>query len=99
MVGNVYGKTKRDRILVGVLLGLLAVALTGSLWAWVGDAGCEACRAARDLIRAPWLLLRGLATRNVELVSMGRGEVAGLVPGIMAGLRNRGVRVARQPSS
>jgi GT2 family glycosyltransferase len=67
-------------------------------WLRRGD-GFIACRAARDVIRAPWLLLRGLATRNFELVSMGRGEVAGLVPGIMAGLRNRGVRVARQPSS
>jgi len=51
-------------------------------------------RAARDLIRAPWLLLRGLVTRNSELISMGRGEVAGLLPGIVAGLRNRGVRAA-----
>jgi Glycosyl transferase family 2 len=52
-------------------------------------------RAARDLLRAPWLLLRGLVTRNSELVSMGRGEVMGLLPGILAGLRNRGVRPAR----
>jgi GT2 family glycosyltransferase len=49
-------------------------------------------RVARDLLRAPWLLLRGLATRNPELVAMGRGEVAGLLPGILAGLRNPGVR-------
>ena len=49
-------------------------------------------RAARDLLRAPWLLLRGLVTRNSELVSMGRGEVLGLIPGIVAGLRNPGVR-------
>lgn len=46
-------------------------------------------RAARDLARAPWLLLRGLATRNPDLVAMGRGEVTGLLPGIFAGLRNR----------
>ena len=51
-----------------------------------------ACRAARDLVRAPWLLLRGVVTRNPELVSMGRGEVTGLLPGILAGLRNPGVR-------
>jgi GT2 family glycosyltransferase len=51
-----------------------------------------ACRATRDLLRAPWLLLRGLVTRNSELVSMGRGEVLGLLPGIVAGLRNPGVR-------
>lgn len=50
-----------------------------------------ACRAARDLVRAPWLLLRGFATRNRELVAMGRGEVRGLLPGILAGLHNPGV--------
>jgi GT2 family glycosyltransferase len=49
-------------------------------------------RAARDLLRAPWLLLRGVATGNRELVSMGRGEITGLLPGIAAGLRNPGVR-------
>jgi GT2 family glycosyltransferase len=47
-------------------------------------------RALRDLVRAPWLFLRGLATRNGELVAMGRGEVTGLPRGILAGLRNRG---------
>ena len=55
-----------------------------------------ALRAVRDLIRAPWLLVRGLVTRNYELTSMGRGEIAGLLPGIVAGLRNPGVRVGRQ---
>jgi GT2 family glycosyltransferase len=50
-------------------------------------------RAARDLVRAPWLLVRGLVTRNSELISMGRGEIAGLLPGIVAGLRNPGVRL------
>jgi GT2 family glycosyltransferase len=53
-----------------------------------------ALRIARDLVRAPWLLLRGLVTHNEELISMGRGEVTGLLPGIIAGLRNRGVRAA-----
>lgn len=47
-------------------------------------------RAARDLIRGPWLLARGLASRNPKLVAMGRGEVAGILPGILAGIRNRG---------
>jgi GT2 family glycosyltransferase len=51
-----------------------------------------ALRAARDLLRAPWLLARGLVTRNHELISMGRGDIAGLLPGIVAGLRNPGVR-------
>jgi GT2 family glycosyltransferase len=50
-------------------------------------------RVARDLVRAPWLLMRGLVTRNSELISMGRGEIAGLLPGIAAGLRNPGVRL------
>ena len=48
-------------------------------------------RIVRDLLRAPWLLLRGFVTRNRELVWMGRGEVTGLLPGIWAGLRNPGV--------
>jgi GT2 family glycosyltransferase len=47
-------------------------------------------RALRDLLRAPWLLLRGLATANVELIAMGTGEVTGLPRGILAGLRNDG---------
>jgi GT2 family glycosyltransferase len=47
-------------------------------------------RAARDLVRAPWLLLRGLLTRNGRLIAMGRGEIQGLLPGIVAGLGNRG---------
>jgi hypothetical protein len=55
-------------------------------------------RAARDLARAPWLLVRGVSTRNAgpyggrsadsELAAMGAGEVRGLLPGILAGLRN-----------
>jgi hypothetical protein len=47
-------------------------------------------RVTRDLARAPWLLLRGLATRNQDLVAMGRGEIVGLLPGIVWGLRNKG---------
>jgi len=54
-----------------------------------------ALRAARDLLRVPWLLLRGLVTRNSELIAMGRGEMLGLLPGIAAGLRNHGVRPKR----
>lgn len=54
-----------------------------------------ALRAARDLVRAPWLLVRGIVTRNSALISMGRGEIAGLLPGIVAGLRNPGVRLQR----
>jgi hypothetical protein len=30
-----------------------------------------------------------LLTRNAELVAMGRGEIAGLFPGIVVGLRRR----------
>jgi GT2 family glycosyltransferase len=52
-------------------------------------------RALRDLARAPWLLLRGLATRNVGLIAMGRGEVTGLPCGIVAGLGNDGRWVPR----
>lgn len=63
-------------------------------WLRRGDSFI-ARRAARDLLRAPWLFLRGLVTRNSELVSMGRGELMGLLPGIVAGLRNPGVRPER----
>jgi GT2 family glycosyltransferase len=49
-------------------------------------------RVVRDVIRAPWLLGRGLLTMNRDLIAMGRGEVLGLVPGILAGVRNRGRR-------
>jgi GT2 family glycosyltransferase len=45
-----------------------------------------ALRATRDLLRGPWLVLRGLVTRNRALVRMGRVEVAGVGPGILAGL-------------
>ena len=63
---------------------------------WLRRGDCFiALRAARDLIRAPWLLVRGIVTRNSALISMGRGEVAGLLPGIVAGLRNPGVRLQR----
>ena len=47
-------------------------------------------RAIRDVVRAPWLLARGLVTRNQELIAMGRGEVEGLLAGILIGLANRG---------
>jgi GT2 family glycosyltransferase len=47
-------------------------------------------RALRDLLRAPWLLFRGLTTGNPELIAMGTGEVTGLPHGILAGLGNRG---------
>lgn len=44
-------------------------------------------RAARDLARGPWRLLRGFAERNPNLIAMGRGETSGMLPGIIAGLR------------
>jgi GT2 family glycosyltransferase len=46
-------------------------------------------RAVRDLVRAPWLLVRGAVTRNRDLVAMGWGDVTGLVPGLIAGMCNR----------
>jgi GT2 family glycosyltransferase len=48
-----------------------------------------ALRAARDLARGPWLLLRGAVTRNDELLAMGRGEVIGIPLGIVRGMRGR----------
>jgi GT2 family glycosyltransferase len=52
-------------------------------------------RAARDLVRAPWLLLRGAMTGNADLLAMGLGEVVGLPAGLVAGLRNEGGRTNR----
>ena len=46
-------------------------------------------RALRDLIRAPYLLARGLVTNNRDLIAMGAGEVLGLPVGIVAGMRGR----------
>jgi hypothetical protein len=50
-------------------------------------------RAARDIARCGWLALRGVFSRNQELRAMAYGEVTGLVPGLLAGLRNPGVAV------
>jgi GT2 family glycosyltransferase len=44
-------------------------------------------RALRDLVRGPWLVLRAEVTRNADLAAIGRAEVAGILPGIVAGLR------------
>lgn len=49
-----------------------------------------AFRAGRDLLRGPWLLLRALAGQNPDLRMLGRAELAGILPGIMAGLRMPG---------
>jgi GT2 family glycosyltransferase len=47
-------------------------------------------RTIRDLVRAPWLVLRGAATRNRDLLAMGVGAVTGLPAGLLAGLQNAG---------
>ncbi len=47
-------------------------------------------RAVRDLVRAPWLVVRAVVTNNRDLLAMGIGEVTGLLPGILAGLKNTG---------
>jgi GT2 family glycosyltransferase len=53
-------------------------------------------RAGRDLSRAPWLVLRGVVGRNRELRALAYGEMTGLLPGLLAGLRNPGdVRIER----
>jgi GT2 family glycosyltransferase len=48
-------------------------------------------RVVRDLARGPWLLLRGISTANRELLALAYGELTGLLPGLLAGLRNPGV--------
>ena len=55
-------------------------------------------RAVRDLVRAPWLVLRGAVTRNAELLAMGWGETTGLPAGVLAGLRNAGERTSVRPA-
>jgi GT2 family glycosyltransferase len=45
-------------------------------------------RAARDLLRAPWLLVRAFFTRNQGLARMGRAELMGILGGIQAGFRS-----------
>lgn len=45
-----YGKNRNDKILFGVVLGLVAVALGGSVWAWIGPSTCKACAGARELL-------------------------------------------------
>jgi hypothetical protein len=45
-----YGKNRNDKILFVVLLGLVAVALGGSLWAWLGGSTCGACSGTRELL-------------------------------------------------
>jgi GT2 family glycosyltransferase len=45
-------------------------------------------RAMRDLLRGPWLVLRAAATGNAELAMIGRAEVTGILPGIVAGFRS-----------
>lgn len=61
---RVYGKTKKERLLFGVLLGLLAVALAGSAWAWTREGQCGSCGGARDLVGG-----RSLAPLGVSLYS------------------------------
>jgi GT2 family glycosyltransferase len=56
-------------------------------------------RVARDMVRAPWLLLRGAVTGNADLVAMGLGEVIGLPTGLLAGLRNAGDHTSGAASS
>jgi GT2 family glycosyltransferase len=48
-------------------------------------------RAARDMARCGWLVLRGILSKNRELRAMAYGDATGLVPGLLAGLRNPGV--------
>lgn len=49
--------------------------------------GFIARRAVLDLLRAPWFVLRGLLTRNSELIRMGQANLTSLLPGILAGVR------------
>jgi GT2 family glycosyltransferase len=46
-----------------------------------------ALRAGRELLRGPWLLVRGLATGDADLRMWGRADVTGTLPGLIAGVR------------
>jgi len=52
-------------------------------------------RALFDTARAPWLLLRGAATRNRELIAIGRAYLTELPRGILSGLMAAGTTGAR----
>jgi GT2 family glycosyltransferase len=45
-------------------------------------------RALRDLVLAPWLLLRGSTSRDPDLLMVARAQIAELLPGIVAGFRS-----------
>ncbi len=45
-----YGKNRNDKLIFGLLLGLVAVALGGSLWAWIDGSECGACGGAREIL-------------------------------------------------
>lgn len=51
-----------------------------------GD-GHMAKRAAYDMVRAPWFMLRGKVTKNEPLFIVGKQYLRYLVPGFIAGLR------------
>ena len=57
-----------------------------------------ALRAGRDVLRGPWMLARGFASRNAELTMLGRAETAGILPGIVEGLRIRGPARRHEPA-
>jgi len=46
-------------------------------------------RAAYDVVRAPWFMLRGKATQNEPLFIVGKQYLRYLVPGFVAGFRGR----------
>jgi GT2 family glycosyltransferase len=58
-----------------------------------------ACRTARDLVRSAWLVVRSMVTANHELRALAYGEVTGLLPGLLAGLRNPGLTQLEPMSS
>lgn len=45
-----YGKTRKGKILFSTILGLVATALGGALWAWLGAPDCGSCGGTRQLL-------------------------------------------------
>ena len=64
-------KTKKEKILFGVLLGLVGVALLGSLWAWAKGGGeCGSCSQAQGLLGGLSLAPLGVGVYGILLAGI-----------------------------
>lgn len=73
-----YGKTRKDKILFSAILGLVALALGGALWAWLGAPDCGSCGGAREILGGLTLAPLGAGFYGVLLAlgaSFGRSRL------------------------